>query len=537
MRKLSGVAPDRTSTVNQARSDGRREPVLGDLDGLRFATRRPPSAAAPAPAARRRWIVAAVLLVLMLVAGIVLRGPLGDGLWPQARVHDLSQQAAAALARGHLTAADGSGARELYEAARAIDPDRPEPRAGLARVAEAALAQAADAVSQDRFADAHALLGLARELSIPRERADALAERLRKREAALAGLDGLNARAVEAHAAGHLHGDEGAALALYARVLELAPGHAEALRGRDDALAALLEQARADLRGGELTAAATAIAAARGYDPGHVDLPETEARLVEELDALRSRAGAELARGRIEAAATLWQRLQRYDPEDASARDGLQRAAAALATQAQRQAADFRFAEAAASLARARELAPDPAALAAAEAAVGRSHRRHAQLQAGRAGDRAQRIPELLRLAAEAEARGDLLTPPGESAYDRLRAAQAIAPDDARVRRAVARLLPSARACFDRALSANDLARARRCLDAREALGEPGDALSAARRRLAQRWLAIGDERLQGGQLAAAGSALESARSLDRSTPGLVEFEQRLRTAGGRSDP
>src|SRR5690606_16702739 len=223
---------------------------------------------------------------------------------------------------------DGSGARELYEAARAIDPDQPAPRAGLARVAEAALAQAADAVAQERFAEAHSLLQLARELSIPRERADALAERLRTREAALAGVDGLAARAGEALAAGRLHGDEDAALALYARVLELAPDHAEALRGRDDALAALLEQARADLRGGELQAAAAAIAAARGYDAGHVDLPETEARLVEELDALRSRAGAELARGRIEAAASLWQRLQRYDPEDASARDGLARAAA-----------------------------------------------------------------------------------------------------------------------------------------------------------------------------------------------------------------
>src|SRR5690606_35534962 len=219
---------DRTSTVNRARSDGRREPVLGDLDGLQLERRVP--RAAPAPG-RRRWIAAAVLAVLVLAAGAALRSPLGDGLWPQARVHALTEQAAAALARGHLTAADGSGARELYEAARAIDPDQPAPRAGLARVAEAALAQAAEALAQDRFDDAHARLQLARELSIPRERADALAERLRGREAALTGLDGLAARAAQAHADGRLHGGEDAALALYARVLELAPAHAEALRG------------------------------------------------------------------------------------------------------------------------------------------------------------------------------------------------------------------------------------------------------------------------------------------------------------------
>src|SRR5690606_37637211 len=162
----------------------------------------------------------------------------------------------------------------------------------------------------------------------------------------------------------------------------------------------------------------------------------------------------------------IWQRLLRDDPEGASARAGLGRAAAALAARGQREAADFRFDQAAATLARARELAPDATVVAAAEAAVERSRRRHARLQAPGAGAPRQ-VPVLLRRAAEAEARGDLLTPPGDSAFDLLRAAQAIAPRDAQVRQAVARLLPSARACFDRHLSANDLARARRCLDAR----------------------------------------------------------------------
>lgn len=533
MRKLSRVAPDRNSTVNHARSDGRREPVLGDLDALRVA--RPAHRVQRSGDGTRGWLLGAVGLGLLLAAAVLLRGPLGDRLWPQARVHALAGQAEAALARGHLSAADGSGARELFEAAQAIDPDQPGPREGLARVAEAALEQAAVALAADRFEEAHAMLQLARELSIPRARADALAERLREREAGRAGLEGLVARATRAHAAGRLHGDAEAALPLYARVLELAPDHVDALRGRDEALATLLGQAREDLRAGELQAAAAAIAAARGYDPGHVDLPEAEARLVEELDALRRRADAELAGGRVEAAAAIWQRLLRDDPEDASARAGLGRAAAALAARGQREAADFRFDQAAATLARARELAPDATVVAAAEAAVERSRRRHARLQApgAGAGDPRQ-VPVLLRRAAEAEARGDLLTPPGDSAFDLLRAAQAIAPRDAQVRQAVARLLPSARACFDRHLSANDLARARRCLDAREALGEDGASLGAARRRLAQRWLAIGDERLQGGQVAAAAAALESARGLDRTAPGLDAFERRLRVAGGR---
>lgn len=528
------MAPDRTPTPKHARSDGRREPVLGDLDALRFAR--------PARGSRRRddhargrWLLVAVGLVLLVAAAVLLRGPLGDRMWPHPRVHDLTAQAEAALARGHLTAADGSGARELFEAARAIDPDLPGPRAGLARVAEAALAQASAALAAERFAEAHAMLQLARELSIPRERADALAERLREREAGTVSVDTLVRLAAQAHAAGRLDGGEDAALPLYARVLALVPDHAEALRGRDDALAALLAQAREDLRGGDLQAAAAAIAAARAYDAGHVDLPDTEARLVEELDALRGRAEGELARGRVESAVSLWRRLQQYDPGDASAREGLARAAATLAARAQRLGADFRFGRADAVLAQARELAPDAPAVAAAQAAIERSRRRHASVQPGRVdAGAAQRVASLLRQAADAEARGDLLTPPGESAYDRLRAAQAIAPRDPRVRQAVERLLPSARACFDRHLSANDLAGAQRCLEAREALGEDAASLAGARRRLAQRWLAIGDERLQGGQLAAAGAALESARALDRAAPGLGEFEQRLRTAGGR---
>lgn len=523
---------EHTSTGDGAARDGRREPVVGDLRGLRFEARAPRARRSPTPPSRGWWIGGLALLSALVLAAVLWRETLAERMWPQARVHQLTAEAARALARGHLSAADGSGARELYEAAMAIDPDRSEPRTGLARVAEAALAQAGEAAVEDRFAEAHAQLRLARELSVPRERADAVAGQLRSREAAHAGLEGLVARAESARIAGHLQGDDDAALPLYARVLELQPDRADALRGREDALSALLEQARNDLRGGDIPAAAAAIAAARRYDAGHVDLPDTQARFTEELDALRRRADADLRRGRVDAAVATWQRLLEYDREDAGARDGLRRAADAFAQQAQRLAADFRFADADAALAQARALSPDGAAVAAARTAVERAQRRHAQLEvAGSGSGRARSVPELLRQAAAAEARGDLLTPPGESAYDKLRAAQAAAPRDPEVQRAVARLLPSARACFERGLSANDLARARSCLDARESLGEDAAALAQARRRLAQRWLAIGDERLGTGSVAAASAALASARALDPATPGIGEFQERLRAA------
>lgn len=524
------MSRDPASGPEQDAPGGRREPVIGDVVGLRFRT-PPRGRPMPPPRPRTAWWLAGVgaLVVLLLVA---VREPLADRLWPRNRVQQLSGEAALALARGHLTAADGSGARELYEAALAVDPDRGEARAGLARVADAALLRAREATAADRFGEAHAALRLARELSVPREHADAVAAQLRAREGEHAGLDELEARAGQALAAGRLDGDEDAALPLYARVLALQPGRAEALRGREDALSALLEQARAQLRGGDIPAAAAAIATVRRYDAGHVDLPDTQARLTEELDALRRRADSELARGRVDAAASAWQALLRYDPADGGARQGLRRAAAAHAQRARRLAADYRFAEAEAALAQARELSPDDAAVSSAQADIERIRRDHAQRQATQGtAHPAARIAQLLQQAAAAEARGDLLTPPGDSAYDKLRAAQALAPRDPEVQAAVVRLLPAARACFDRSLSANSLGRAADCLDARSLLGDDAAGVAQARRRLAQRWLAIGDERLAGGQLATAQAALAAARSIDPATPGLAEFEQRLRTA------
>src|SRR5207342_3373447 len=97
---------------------------------------------------------------------------------------------------------------------------------------------------------------------------------------------------------------------------------------------------------------------------------------------------------------------------------------------------------------------------------------------------RAQRVRTLLADAASAEARGDLLAPPGDSAFDKLRAAQALAPSDPAVRRAAARLLRAAQECFERELRGNSLGRARACLDAWVVLD--GDGAGPARRRLAQ---------------------------------------------------
>ncbi|HEY5972216.1 MAG TPA: hypothetical protein VIT22_09610, partial [Pseudoxanthomonas sp.] len=151
-------------------------------------------------------------------------------------------------------------------------------------------------------------------------------------------------------------------------------------------------------------------------------------------------------------------------------------------------------------------------------------------------GERTRRVQALLASMAQAEARADWLTPPGESAYDKLRAAQALAPDDSAVRRAAARFLPATKACFETELRDNRVRRARACYDAWQTI-EPRDArLDGARRRLASKWIAVGDERLGAGEVEFAAQALFEARQLDARAPGLPEFEARVRNARSGGD-
>ncbi|MHC9086797.1 hypothetical protein ACYX7E_17440 [Luteimonas sp. RIT-PG2_3] len=469
---------------------------------------------------------------------MLLRQPLGDTLWPQNRAQALMQQADAALARGHLSASDGTGARQLYEAAQAIDPDFSEPSSGLAKVAQAALRQADSDAAGNRFEQARQHLQLAQQLQVPRAQADVVAERLRSRESAHAGIDALVAQAEQARLDGRYLSVPGApsgmvdALPLYQRILTLQPDRAEALRGREDALSAMLEQARDHMRAGRLEEAAQLIAVARDFDAGHVDLPDTEARFTEERDALRRRAAGDLAQGRIDRAVTGWRALLALDDSDADALRGLQQAALAHAARAQRLAGDFQFADAEQALRMATALAPDSPAVRDAAMHLERARRTQAQLAPRMPlAERKRRVADLLQKARTAEQRGQLLTPPGDSAYDNLRAALALSPRDPEVLRAVSRLLPAARQCFEAGMAANNLARARDCLDARSALGEGIADVSSGRRQLAQRWLDIGDERLGGGDLPGATAALRSARDMDPAAPGIDSFAQRLLAA------
>lgn len=473
------------------------------------------------------WL-AALLAVAALVVSL-FGGRIADALWPEARADALRQQAEAALVAGRLTAADGSGARELYEAGMAIDPDRPEMRAGLARVAMAAVTRAARAVDEGRFADAHRDLALARDLSAPRAPTDAVAERLREREAAVAGIDELLAQADRARQAGHLHGSDDAALPLYRRILDLQPKHLRALEGREDALSDWLRLAHDDLRRGDVTAGAAKVATADDYDHGHVELPEAQSALALAAERAHRRAESDLRAGRLERAADGFRHWRASGQDIAAADDGLARVARAHTQRARAAAADFRFDAATRELDAARALIGETAESRALRREFERKARTN-PIKVPTATD-TRRARRLLQQAEAAEQRGDWLTPPGDSAYDKLRAARALAPNEPAVARAMRRLLPKARACFEQELRDNRLQRARVCLDASAALGGDARTLAQDRRALATRWLAVGDERIGRGELDGAQAALDAARGLDAKTPGIGEFAERVRAA------
>ncbi|WP_374473674.1 hypothetical protein [Arenimonas sp.] len=519
-------------------------PSLGELSQLDLE-RRPPRGAAspPGPPPRRErpsaWWLLLLLPPLLLAVGLLhFREAISERLIPDSELKREIAAAQDALARGELTRADGQGARERFQAVLARDPDHLDARRGLADVREAALLQARAALAARDFTTARERVALARAMAAPAAELDAIEAELALRESADAGLADLLQRARDAQARGYVEPLPDGALALYQEALRLQPDNAIALDGRRAILAGLLQQAETAMAAGDFDAAVALVARVVESDPSHLGLPEVQARLGEARAAIeRAReqalqaATADLRAGRLEAAAEGFEAMLAQDPASAEARQGLEDAAAAMAARAGRQAADFDFEAAEDSLRLASTWSPGSAAGAAAERRLAQARRANEELPQG--GRDPALLANVLEQARAAMRRGELIDPPGDSAWDHLRRAAALAPGDAGVRAAMQEYDRRARACFEDELAGNRLGAAQACLDARAVRERGGEGLAADRRRLADRWLAFAEERLGAGEMALARRALDAARGLDPANPNLATFEERLRRAGG----
>lgn len=480
---------------------------------------------------RRAWRAIVLGVVALAIVLTIVRKPLAEWLWPESRIQQLLDEGNLALAQGRLSAADGSGARERFEAAAALDSDRSDVTAALARTGNAALETARAALGRGDFVAAQRAVVLARELQMPQRDIDLIVVRLHARAHDSAGIDELLQQAQAAQQSGRLDDGDDSALPLYQRVLASQPDRMQALEGREDALSDLLQRARALAARGDVAAAAQQLQRVQIYDPGHVDLPATQAALSEAVEQRRLRADRDLARRRTAAAATGFKQVLQAAPEDALARRGLDAVVVAYAQDATRLASDFKFTEAAAALSRARELNPAAAEVASAQLAITRAQQAQKAMESNLSPTQRERqIRSLLAQMEAAEARGQWLLPPGNSAYDTFKAAQALAPRDPRVRDAARRLLPAANQCLEENLRENRLRAARSCLDAWQALAPADSALPTARRRLAQRWVAVGSERLGAGDADFAQQALVQARDLDGASQEVAAFAERVRS-------
>ena len=480
------------------------------------------------PRGWRQGIVAlGVASVLCVPLAMVLRDPLGRWLWPDPRYDALRQRADAALQAGRLTGHEG--ARALYEAALALQPDRLEASEGLARVGRAALARAEAHLRAGEPVQALAALQLARDLQAPAARIDALQRRAQALQARATGLEALLARAQAAQAFGRLDDGPDAALPLYQQVLQARPRDQRALEGREDALSDLLRPATAALARGDLALAADRVRRAERFDPGHAALPALHAGLARAIEQRDVRVRRLLAGGHPTAAAQVcdaW-RAEEAVLQPPACASPLGEALLAAATAA----GPRRPRDAARLLAMAADAGIAPTRLQAVQRRL-RTDAGDAAPARDEASPRRQaQVAQALAQAEQARLRGDWLTPPGDSVWDHLRAAEALAPRDPRVLRATVVLQAAAQRCHADALRDNNLGRAGECLQAWRQLAPADDRLASAQRRLAQRWIAVGSEWLEAGRTDDARRALAQARAMDPGVPGLDAFADRLRRA------
>ncbi|GAA0704744.1 hypothetical protein ISN75_17500 [Dyella marensis] len=557
---------------------GRTEPTLGNLDQLDAAdardTRKPddglPKVTVDAgqrrahanegraaresrgSSGKRGWLWPLLLLVAIGVGvTFYLEQDRVRGLLPTTELNDVLGRAEQALHDGRLDGNDGTSARELFEAARALEPDNDRARDGLRKVGLAEVAKADAALAAGKPDEAEQATNAARELLGGGSDVDRLSQAIAKARGASFEAGTLVDQAQQAMSDGR-PADAGA---LYKRILAADPGNAVASHGLDKVGDALAAQAHKEIDAGDRAAASASVDRLAALLPNYGELPSLRAALVQdqkEDDGQLSEAirlgQAALRAGRIsgngsDTALAHFKDALALDPDNAQAKAGLGQVAQALVVQANAAQDSGDTAQASRLLDQAAELAPKSAELAAARAHLNdTAHRPGEGVVPGalpQADAQAELTPqqnaELARLVRQAEAaarNGNVMLPPGDSAYDLYRRALAIDGNNEAARRGLQELPATVVQQFNQALSNGNLQQAGERLND---LGDlaPGEAGQAElRQRLANAWMDQAEERLSGGDRPAAAQALDHARKLAPGNPRLSSITARLQAGG-----
>lgn len=553
---------------------GRTEPKLGNLDQLH----RPHSAPAPddglpqikvepayrrgapsgrPPYKRRNWVMPLLIVVLLaVIAGLWFNQGRLRGLVPRTDFDSVLHRAQVALQQGHLDGSDGTSARELFEAARALEPDNDAARQGLNDVGRAEISRADAALRAGNIDEANQALNNARELLGGGSDVDRLTQAIAKAEVSSGQTDSLIAQAQQALAGGKLDGPDGA-VALYQRVLAAEPDNAVARHGMDQVGDAMAAQIQKWLSANDIAAASAGIDRLAAVLPNYAQLPTLRAS----LSTMQAQAGSALAdainqgndalrAGRIvgdgnDTALAHFKAALAIDPNNAQAKAGLGQVAEALVVQANA-AIDAGDADHARQLLdQAEALAPGSADLVAARARLGQTpaanenatanatQEDNAPLtQAPLTGQQQIQVADMVSRARQAALRGNIMSPPGDCAYDLYRGALAIDGNNPEALAGLQGLPGLVQQQFNQALRDGNLNKAGSLLDALGNL-EPGDAaLSISRQRLAYAWVDQAEQQFDSGDRNNAASSLLQGQRLLPDDPRVRELAARMQ--GGR---
>jgi tetratricopeptide (TPR) repeat protein len=401
---------------------------------------------------------------------------------------------------------------------------------------------------------------------------DRLAQAIAKAQVSSGQTDTLITQAQEALSQNKLDGPDGAA-ALYQRVLSAEPDNAVARHGMDqvgDAMAAQIQKA---LSANDVASASAGIDRLAAVLPNYAQLPNLRAS----LSALQTQANSALndainqgndalRGGRIagdgnDTALAHFKAALAIDPNNAQAKVGLGQVAQALTVQANAaiDAGDTEHAKQ--LLDQAETLAPGSADLVAARARLAQAPaasptetqpptatentatattkvstvRKQEQEedtapppQPALTGQQQVQVADMVSRARQAAARGDIMSPPGDCAYDLYRGALAIDGNNPEALSGLQSLPGQVQQQFNQALRAGNLKKAGSLLDALGNL-EPGDAaLSISRQRLANAWIDQAEQQFDSGDRNNAASSLEQGRNLLPNDPRVRELVARM---------
>lgn len=536
---------------------GRTDPVLGNLDQVdagedrrRVRPVRRPPASTPPPGttppreprrSHRGWWIALVVVLVLAGAGAwaFTNQSMLRGLLPQTQLNSLLTRGDEALAAGKLTGGPDS-ARELYEAARVLDPDNEHALHGLQNVGQEELVRALQALKRRDYASARSSVEQARSLLGGGTGVEAVDNELAQAVLRDANINQLISQARAALANGHIEGHGGAA-ALFGKVLAGDPQNAVARHGMEQVGDLLATRLQTQLGNNDRAAARKTLSTLANLLPRYSQLPTLRAAIAAadrtadtQRDQYLAQGEADLRAGKItgdgdDNAEAQFKAALAVDPGNAKAEEGLGKVAEALIVQANAAMDAWNPRQAEALLDHAAELAPKSADLAAARSRLAANPPEEFAPPSGLAtpaltpADSAK-VTRLVARARAAAQKGDIMLPPGDSAYDLYRAALGIDGDNAQAQAGLQALPDITRDQFNQALGSGNLDHANDMLATLEQL-DPGDPSSdTMRHRLGSAWLDRAGHDARLGRSAAARTALEEARQLVPQDPRIDEI-------------